>query len=183
MAPASEPAAAEKRPRTGAAEESEKEEEEEAAAAAPPFEVVKKTKAEYDATLAKLGVAKVCEKKYRRTGSEEPFTMCETVNLGGHNMCDQCRKDRKGKAPRSSHGKLGRGGCPGAGLPGCEGRSRTRVTKTFKDETVTGSYCKASCAAAAAKAIYRHKHEGVLYPEGFRPPPSTSSQSTAAKQK
>lgn len=145
---------------------------------------MKKTKAEYAATRAKLGVDKVCNMTYRRTGSEEPFTLCETTTgLQSHPRCSGCRR-RSGLAmKRGSHGKLGCGACPGKGLPGCTGRSQKPVTGTFKDETVKGSYCKPSCAAAAAKAIYQHKHEGVPYPEGFRQPPSTSSQSTAAKQK
>jgi hypothetical protein len=44
----------------------------------------------------------------------------------------------------------------------------------------TGRCCNQTCADAIAKALYQHEHEGVPYPEGFRPPPPTSAPSAAA---
>lgn len=147
--------------------------------APPPCEVVKKTKAEYDATLAKLGVAKVCEKKYRRTGSEEPFTLCETTaGLTPNNTCHACRGDRAGKKMRSSHGKLGRGGCQWAG--GCGARTQPQHHPGY-------NFCTAHWKLLQPKVEAVHG-KGYEPPKGFDfapfyPPPPTSSQSAAAKQK
>lgn len=149
------------------------EEEEEEKEKAPPFEVVPKTKAEYDATLAKLGVDKVCEKKYRRTGSEEPFTLCETTTgLADHSTCDQCRKDRQGKAPRSSHGKLG----GGIGRNCCPCKEHGGLCSHGRGNKAAGYRC-ATCRDGKCTPEYHAsgKH--------FRQPPSTNAPSAAAKEK
>ena len=85
------------------------------AGAAPPCEVVNKTPEEYAATLAKLGVAKVCNKKHRPTGSDEPFVLCEkTGGLATHSACGACSRTRSGKSHnRTSHGRSeSRSRCP-----------------------------------------------------------------------
>ena len=172
MAPVSEPAAAEKRPRTGAEEEEEE-------ATAPPFELVKKTKAEYAATLTKLGVDKVCEKKYRKTGSEEPFTLCETTTgLTKDSTCHTCKNDRRGKAARSSHGKLGHGGCQWPG--GCGKRS------LGFGPNAGYHFCTNHQKLIKPKVEAVHG-EGYRPPKGFdfspfHPPPLRSAPSAAAEE-
>ena len=95
----------------------------------------------------------------------------------GHRFCTSC-------APRS-HGKLKRGPCPASALLPGEHKSggKNRITAKYKGVEWTGFCCNATCANAIAKALYQHEHEGVPYPEGFRPPSPTSSQSAAAKEK
>jgi len=151
---------------------------------APPCEVVKKTKAEYDATLAKLGVAKVCEKKYRPTGSEEPFTLCETTTgVSKNSTCRTCQTERQGKPARGSRA------CAARHLPRPEGARPCRnnagvaaIGKYNGVEMFNGLCCNGACANAIAKALYQKEYEGIDYPEGFRPPSSTSAPSAAAKQ-
>jgi len=164
MAPASEPAVADKRPRTDAADESEEEEEEEAMA--PPFELVKKTKAEYKATLTKLGVDKVCEKKYRRTGSEEPFTMCETTTgVSKNSTCRTCQTERQGKPAR---GEGGRNCCPCKANGGSCTHGRGHKAAGYRCAVCRDGKCTPEYHASG-------KH--------FRQPPSTNAPSTAAKPK
>ena len=67
----------------------------------PPFELVKKTPEAYAATLAKLGVAKVCNMAFRPTGSLGPFTLCEiTAGLTKDSSCNDCKKTKRGRPAR-----------------------------------------------------------------------------------
>ena len=90
------------------------EDDEPVSAAGPQFEVVDKTPQEYRASLAAHGkmvtvrsrttkkektVLKVCNKKYRPAGSDEPFVLCESAEgLSANSACGHCRKTRKGVA-------------------------------------------------------------------------------------
>ena len=164
------------------ADEDDDDEEQAAAAPAPStseaaavlvWELMKKTPQEYQATCTKLGVKKVCEKKYRAEGSDAPFVLCETTTgLAKNSTCNKCQKDRRGKPPRASHGWCGG--------PGCSKRTRSRYKATFKSVALEGSFCKQPCADAAAKAVYKRQHENVDYPEGFEWPPKKGA---AAKRK
>lgn len=142
---------------------------------------MKKTKAEYEATLAKLGVDKVCNMTYRPTGSEGPFKLCEmTAGLTKDSTCSVCKRTRRGVTiPRSSRA------CPARHLPRPEGASPCRdnaghvATGKYNGvEMFKGKCCNGTCANAIAKALYQHEHEGVPYPPGFRPPPPTSALTT-----
>ena len=148
-----------------------------AAAAVLVWELLKKTKQEYADTLKKLGVKKVCNQKYRPKGSDAPFVLCEaTGGLSKNSTCRPCEK----RAGKNVYGKLGGGADGGCGGPGCRKRSRSRYKATFKGVALEGSFCKQSCADAAAKAVYKRQHENVDYPEGFEWPPKKGA---AAKRK
>ena len=135
----------------------------------PPFELVKKSKEAYAATLAKLGVAKVCNMAYRPTGSYGPFTLCETTTgLTKDSTCSVCKRTRRGV--EINHGsKVARNGCP------CNaGGTRCLHTKgaTKKGMPMSGycGTCKAGKCTPEYHALGKH----------FPKPPSTSAQSTAA---
>ena len=80
----------------------------------------------------------------------------------------------------------GRSGCSALhlprpqGCPPCRDNSGHYATSKYKGFEWTGRCCNQTCADAIAKALYQHEHEGVPYPEGFRPPPPTSAPSAAA---
>ena len=154
-------------------------------AAAPPFEVINKTPEEYAATLAKLSVAKVCNKKHRPSGSDEQFVLCESIaGLQSHQNCSGCQRRggtlMLGGKPESRHGGKR---CPAWFLlpdhpSTASGNYPTGKYNGFKWK---GRCCNRTCADAVAKALYQHEHEGVPYPEGFQPPPPTSAPPAAAQ--
>ena len=101
----------------------------------------------------------------------------------GNTLCDHCQDRANGVTQHRA-----RGGCRANVLPRpddmpkCRNNPAHKCTGSYMTFKWEGKCCNGTCANAIAKVLYQHDHEGVPYPEGFRMPPSTSSQSTAAKR-
>ena len=134
-----------------------------------------KTKAE-----VKAGVCQGC---FKNSADEAEWTLCADPSQSTKNVCSPCQNRRDPEAAQTrAGGRTGRGRCSAAGLLSGEHKSgaKHRHTAKYKGFEWTGRCCNQTCADAVAKALYQHEHEGVPYPEGFRPPPPTSAPSAAA---
>ena len=73
------------------------------------WKVEEKSPEEMAATLAKLGVEKVCNSRYRIKDSGDPWTLCEVIGLGKNRRCMTCFEKNNG-TKRKRH--LRRNSCP-----------------------------------------------------------------------